>query len=352
MKALIMAGGQGTRFWPLSTPRNPKQFLRLLSDRTMLQETADRLRPLVSDRDIFVVAPEVYVEEVRRQLPQLGSEQVIVEPAPRNTAPCIGLACRYLLRRFGDEPVAVLPADHRIGNVAAFHAALRAAERLANEGWMVTFGIRPAYPATGYGYIRRGEEMTGNWGLPAYRVERFTEKPDRATAEKFLAEGRYDWNSGMFMWKPSILAEELRRHAPEIAEGLERLDAVAGDDEARRLFASLPKLSIDYAVMEKTDRAVVIPCDLDWSDVGSWAAVRDLRPADEAGMVVSGRVENVGSRNCTVFGQDDKVVALVGVQDLVVVDTPGGLLICAAGETERVREVVERLQEKEVGVRS
>lgn len=342
MRALIMAGGQGTRFWPLSTPRTPKQFLRLLSDRTMLQETAARLQPLISDRDVFVVAPGMYVEEIRRQLPHLGPEQVIVEPAPRNTAPCIGLACRYLLRRFGDDPVAVLPADHRIGDVAAFHAALRAAERLAEEGWLVTFGIRPGYPATGYGYIRRGEQIPGDWGLPAYRVERFTEKPDRATAQSFLADGAYDWNSGMFVWKPSVLVEELRRHAPEIAQGLGRLEG-GGDEEARRLFAGLPKLSIDYAVMEKTDRAVVIPCDLDWSDVGSWAAVRTLRRPDAAGLVVSGRVENVGSRNCIVFAPEDKVVALVGVEDLVVVDTPEGLLICHVSETERVREVVERL---------
>ena len=339
-----MAGGQGTRFWPRSREAHPKQFLNLTGRGTLLRETAERLQPLIDWDDLFVVASDRYVPEILRELPELEDEQVVVEPLPRNTAPCIGLATKYIQRLFPDEVIAVLPADHIIGNTREFHRCLYAAEAAAREGWLVTFGIPPGYPATGFGYIRRGESLGSGFGLPLFRVEQFEEKPPVEKAREFLAGGKHYWNSGMFVWSVAKIAEELHRWMPELWAGLDRLAACPDARGAQEIFAGFEKTSIDYGVMERTAEAAVVVSEFDWSDVGSWKALREVRTSDEAGNVVGDPSELLDSRDCIASLPPDKLLALVGVSGLVIVDTPEALLVCAEDRTEDVRDIVQRLR--------
>ena len=346
MKALIMAGGQGTRFWPQSLEKRPKQFLKLAGKLTLLRETAERLLPLMDWPDLFVVACSQYLPEIRRELPELEDEQIVVEPLPRNTAPCIGLATRHIQRLYPDEVVAVLPADHTIRNVREFHRSLYVAEQAAREGWLVTFGVPPTYASTGFGYIKRGALLGDEHGLPLYRVERFEEKPPPEKADEFLASGEYFWNSGMFIWSVEAILSELREWMPDLTRGLDQLASCTDSVEAERIFASFEKTSIDYGVMERTSRAATVVSDFGWNDVGSWRALREVRPADSLGNVVSGPCEALDSRDCVAVLPSDKLLALIGVEGLVVVDTPDALLVCAEDRAEDVREIVRRLRER------
>lgn len=346
MKALIMAGGQGTRFWPQSVEERPKQFLKLAGPSTLLRETAERLQPMMDWSDVFVVACSRYIPEIRRELPELEDEQIVVEPVPRNTAPCIGLASRHIRRFYPDEVVAVLPADHVIQNVREFHRSLYVAEQAAKDDWLVTFGVPPSYPATGFGYVKRGELLSSEHDLPLYRVDHFEEKPPLNKAREFLAGGEHYWNSGMFVWSIDGIVEEMKKWMPELSGGLERLVACSDPSRSEEIFAGFPKISIDYGVMERTSRAAMVVADFGWNDVGSWRALREVRPSDEAGNVIDNLYEALDSRNCIASIQPDKLLALIGVEGLVVVDTPDALLICAEDRAEEVREIVRRLKER------
>lgn len=346
MMAVILAGGSGTRLWPLSREQFPKQFLPLVGERSLLQETVERVRPVVGDA-VLVVTTEDSRFLVADQLRGLGLDpggRVLCEPAGRNTAPAIGLAA---LLAAPDEVLLVLPSDHTIRDAEAFRAALRRAAPVAEAGYLVTFGIAPACPETGYGYIRLGPPLAE---APEFRqAAAFVEKPDRARAEAYLASGGYVWNSGMFAFRADTLLEELAAHAPAVRTGLEALRPALAATGAvpRDLYEALPSISIDYAVMERSARVVVLPVEPGWSDLGSFSALFDVLEADEEGNVVQmpsgSEWVSVGSRqNLVSSGQ--KVVALVGIEDTLVVDTPDALLVCSRERAQDVKEVVTRLR--------
>ncbi len=346
MKAVILAGGRGTRFWPASRKVLPKQFLRIFGSRTLLQETVERLKPLLSLEDIYVACGQDYVEHLQDQIPNLLPEQIIVEPMGRNTAPCIGLAALYLKQLFSEETMIVLPADHKVRDVEELHQMLRAAEEMARKGWLVTFGIRPAYPATGYGYLEQGNFIDHFQGKAAYRVARFTEKPHRATAEKFLEAGTYYWNSGMFVWSTTRILAEIERWIPELHLALQEIQQNIGNlERVREVFSRLESISIDFGVMEKARQIATLPCHLGWNDIGNWKALENILTPDDQGIVASGDYVCIDSRKSILHAPKGKMVALVGVEDLVVVDTPDALLICAANRTEDVKWVLEKIEQ-------
>ncbi len=346
MRAVILAGGSGTRLWPLSRAQMPKQFLPLVGEGSLFQETVERVRPLVGD-EVCVVTTEETRFLVAAQLTALGIDpkgRVISEPAGRNTAPAVGLAA---LAADPDEVLLVLPSDHAMTAPAVFQDAARRAAAVADAGLLVTFGIAPSGPETGYGYIRMGAALAEHEGFRA--VERFVEKPDRETAEGYLADGGYVWNSGMFAFRAGVFLDELSCHALEVFSGLDPLRGVvaAGHPVPTAQYGALPKISIDYAVMERSNRVVVLPVDPGWSDLGSFAALWEVLGHDPDGNAV--RMEGAGEavlvdacRNLVLGG--GRVVALVGVEDLAVVDTPDALLVAPREHSQEVRRVVEYLQ--------
>jgi mannose-1-phosphate guanylyltransferase len=330
----LLAGGSGTRFWPLSRARRPKQLLALAGARPLLLETWARVRRLAAPERIWVVAPAALARQVRRTLPDLQSGRLIIEPSPRDTGPAVGLACARVARVDPDAVLAIFPTDHVIAETAPFTRAVRAAARAAAGGALVCLGVRPDYPAEGFGYLRCSEEPVAG---QATAVARFVEKPDRARARRFLRDGRYLWNAGMFVWRADRFLEELHRTAPAIARAVQ---AVAGGRSAGWRRAT--RLSVDYAVMEKARGVQVVPLDAGWDDVGSWDAAARLREKrrerdpnhlllDSPGSVV------IGAR---------RLVALVDAPELVVVDTPDALLVVSRDASERVREIVAELRRR------
>ncbi len=346
--ALIMAGGGGTRLWPLSRRDHPKQALRLFGERTMFQLAVDRLRPLLPVERILIVTAAGQVDPLAAQVPDLPRENFIIEPMGRGTAPCIGLSALHLRRRDPQAVMAVLTADHFIRREPLFRRALRAATSVAQKGYLVTLGIEPTFPATGYGYIERGESLGEVDGFQVYRVLRFREKPDQATAMRFLADGLYSWNSGMFIWKVDRILEEMGRLMPDLVTTLEQLEAALdeGSYEARlaELWPRVRKETIDYGVMEHAGQVAVLPVEMGWSDVGSWAAVMALHEADAAGNVSRGEHIAVNTERTMVLAEGHRLIATVGVRDLIVVDTPDALLITTPEASQQVREVVRRLR--------
>ncbi len=338
--AVILAGGSGTRFWPMSREESPKQLLKLLSDSTMLEETLARAADLTEAENIMIVTTQAQAAAVK--MLNFKKVRIVAEPAPRNTAPAIGLAASEILKNDPDGVMLVMPADHFIRNKEEFRKAVETASEIAGRGFLVTFGIKPSSPETGYGYIQAGERVEGSVLVAegAFKVARFAEKPDHATAEQYLAEGGYFWNSGIFCWKAKSIIKELEKFQPKIPKILAQ--NVVTDEQ----YSEMPSISIDYAVMEKTDRCVVLPVDFGWSDVGSWSALDEVLSKDPDGNIFQGNVVDVDSLNTSVIA-GKRLVATVGLRDMVVVETPDAVLVCPKERSQDVKKIVDLLRKRD-----
>ncbi len=346
--AVIMAGGRGERFWPKSRTNYPKQFLSLTQDgETMIQKTVNRLLPMVAIEDMFVVTNVNYAALVKEQLPELPEENILLEPCARNTAPCIGLAAAVIRKKYGEAMMLVLPSDHLIRYEEMYVDTLRQAVAVAEkEKNLVTIGITPTYPETGYGYIKF-ERDNGLDTPGVYRVERFVEKPNLDTAKEYLASHRYLWNSGMFVWKSSSILSNLEKLMPDIYAGLVRIEEVVGTPAYEGVleteYQAFQGESIDFGVMEKAENIYTLPGSFGWDDVGNWLAVERINSTNEYGNYIEGDVVTIGTEKSTICG-GKRLIAAVGVENLIVVDTDDAVLICAKDSTQDVKKVIENLR--------
>jgi mannose-1-phosphate guanylyltransferase len=346
LTALIMAGGAGTRFWPMSREKNPKQYLKIVSDNSMIRMTFDRLTPILAGENAYVVTSELQSPLVKRELPELPAQNIILEPFGMNTAPAIGLSAMLMSRRYkGDDIMLVLPSDHVIKDTDKFCASIAPAMAFANNGYLVTFGIKPSYPATGFGYIESGNNLGAG-----FEVRCFKEKPDSKTAAHFIEKGNYYWNSGMFVWRIDAILAAYKELAPEIYALLTEINALwdkEGENaDISALYSKMPKIPVDVGIMERSARTAVIPVDYGWSDVGGWKALMEMEESDPNGNVLLCNSEVIDSKSNYVHS--GKMVALIGVNNLIVVETPDAILIADRDKSEQVKEIVNALRRKKL----
>ena len=347
MFAVVMAGGAGTRLWPLSRRRTPKQLLALTGDTSLLQQTVARLGGLLKPHDIYVITSQAHVRATQEQLPQLPADNVLGEPLARSTAVAAGLAL-VLARRESDEVALVLPADHFVADEAAFLEALREAMRAAERGYLVTLGVVPTHAATGFGYIKVGERLHA--AVPTALVERFVEKPDVKSAAAFLEEGGYLWNAGVFVWRVYAFRQALERFQPELAAALDRISELRRTpgwmSDVRDILEPIPAVQIDAGVAEaaaREGRVAVVPLDAGWSDIGSWSALLEaLSQRSGSSLVASGRHLDRDSERVLVHA-GDRLVVTVGLRDVIIVDTPDALLVCARDRAEEIKPVLDEI---------
>lgn len=340
-----MAGGGGTRFWPMSTKAEPKQFLNLSGKDILVNETIDRQSAFIKKEDIFVVTNRTQAELMRtRTEGRLCSNHVLAEPAARNTAACIGYAAMEILHKYEDGVMCIFAADHHIRDEKEYTRVLREAVRTAEEtDALVTIGIRPTFPSTGYGYIKNGAVE----GEIYRRVEEFVEKPDRETAQEYMQAGCYAWNSGMFVWKASTILRYYKELLPDVYACLEQIGGAMGTDRETEViemvYPTIPKISVDYGIMERAKGVFMLEGDFGWSDVGSWDTLDTVRIRDENGNIVAGETLLLDAKDCVVYGRN-KLIAAVGVENLVIVEGKNALLVCPVNQAQRVKEVVEKLE--------
>ena len=350
VKYVIRAGGVGSRLWPFSRASRPKQFHAMSSPRTMVQESMDRLLPLAPLDDIFVSVGRQMADLVGEQVPELLPDHLILEPALRNTGPAVGLECALLEARYPGCTIASLGSDHYIGRPEEYRRLLGAAAEAVDlhPEHLITVGVRPTRAETGYGYIHKGDALCEAGGEVVSQVLNFTEKPDKTRAQQYVESGEYLWNTNTFVWRAATMLELFARFEPDMWEILDRIGRAATDpgweDVVASEYPGLRSVAIDNAIVELAPRVATLEGELDWGDVGSWAALTDVMSVDGDGNLLQGEILTIDARNVVAYGGADKLIALVGVEDLVVVDTEDALLVCRRDEAQRVREVLERLQ--------
>jgi len=350
LHAVILAGGNGTRLWPLSTPDFPKQFLLLPSGQSMIQATLDRVEEFITPERAWVVTGRSMIDLVSEHLPFIPRNHLLGEPMGRNTAPAIGWVAATIARQDPQAIMASFHADAVITQVEALHQSLQLGYELAEQGYLVTLGIQPTTPETGYGYIRFADPILEDENRSAYRAERFVEKPNLATAQNYLKDGHYVWNSGMFIWKVETILAEMRTHLPEMMRKIEQIVAAMGTPQEKttidEIWPTITPISIDHGILEKTKNLAVIPADLGWNDVGNWEQYGSLFPADEHGVGAVGRHTSLGSHNTFVYNTTSHPVYTIGLEDVVVVVMDDKTVICHKDSIQRVKELAESQQKK------
>ncbi len=350
--AVIMAGGGGTRLWPLSRKERPKQLLPLIGEETLFQSTVTRLIDLFPPERILVVTVEEQAREMRLQAPQIPAENYIIEPAPRGTASVVGLAAAVLFKRDANARMAILPSDHFIRNRDLFHYLLKAAFEVANDGYLVTLGITPTAPSTAYGYIQQGESLNGTYNYPAYSVKRFKEKPDEESAQRLLHTGDHSWNSGMFVWRADAILSEIEKQMPALRGVLKKIALAWGTNQQDAVlnenWQPLKVETVDYGIMENAERVAVLPAGgLGWSDVGMWSSMFEVLLPDSNGNIVTHKDLHVSyeTNNTLVYsGGGGRLVVTIGVDDMVIVDTGDVVMICKSDQSQKVKDIVEYLK--------
>ncbi|TQR43700.1 mannose-1-phosphate guanylyltransferase [Paenibacillus popilliae] len=350
--AVIMAGGKGERFWPKSRTNLPKQFLNISGSKSMIQQCIGRLGKFISIEQIFVVTNELYAELIKAQIPSLPYENIIIEPVGRNTAPCVGLASIIIEDRFPDSSMVVLPSDHIIKNEREFIQILETAVEVSRGGKnLVTLGIEPTYPETGYGYIESTNDILIVNDLQVHKVDKFVEKPDIVTATSYLEAGNYYWNSGIFVFRTDVIRGYIQEYMPQVHDLLEKMKAGIAVSERneviRNEFPKMPDQSIDYGIMEKARDIFVIPCDFGWDDVGSWTALERINTVDENGNVIKGNAINIDTNNC-ILESDGKLIATLGVEDLIVINTDDITLVCTKEKAQEIKKIIKELREQKL----
>ncbi|MCH2212438.1 MAG: NTP transferase domain-containing protein [Fuerstiella sp.] len=350
LHAVIMAGGSGTRFWPQSRVKMPKQLLTLSGNRTLIQQTYDRCDGMIAADQSWVVTNLLQVEQTRTQLPDVPGCNVLVEPAARNTAPCVGLAAIHVLQQDPSGIMFVMPADHVISTHEDFQVAAQAAVSLVDQDAqrLVLFGVPPSFPSTGYGYIERGERLGASEHV--FEVRSFREKPPAETAQQYLDAGHFYWNCGIFCWKAKTILDQLQQHEPDTYSRLMRLAAVIGTDDYNAAldveFPQMNSIAVDRAVLERADQVCVIEAPFSWDDVGSWLAVPRLLGTDEDGTAADGLVRSIDSKNCIIRTTDDHLVATLGMEDCIIVHTRDATLVARRDDSERIKELLEILKDR------
>jgi mannose-1-phosphate guanylyltransferase len=350
--AVIMAGGGGTRLWPVSRKEKPKQLLPLLGQDTLFQSTVQRLRNLFPPERILVVTVEEQAREMRLQAPEIPEENYLIESSPRGTASVVGLAAAILHKRDQDASMAILPSDHFIRNRDLFHYLLKTAFDVADNGYLVTLGITPTQPSTAYGYIQQGEPLPGDYKYPAYKVKSFKEKPDDQTAQKLLHSGDHSWNSGMFIWRADVILKEIGRQMPELESALGKISAAWGTDAQASVLNEnwnrLKNVTVDYGVMENAERVAILPAGgLGWSDVGMWSSLFEVLLPDMNGNIATNSIVHLAyeTHNTLVYGgNNNRLVVTIGLDDMVIVDGGDVLMICKTDQSQKVKDVVEHLR--------
>ncbi|BCJ87116.1 mannose-1-phosphate guanylyltransferase [Effusibacillus dendaii] len=352
LNVIVMAGGKGERFWPLSRMQWPKQFLTIAGNRSMLQMTVDRLRKFVPLSHIHIVSHVNYRDIVRLQLPELPVGNLILEPVGRDTSACIGLAAAKISNRQPNSELLVVPADHYVEDEEIFIESIQKGRQvLKRSRGVVTLGIKPSYPETGYGYMQVSEAEYDRI-LHGYKVERFHEKPNRETAETFITKPNLYWNTGMFLWHTNTIRRMIEQYLPDLHHGLEIirpvLDSSMEQAVLEQVYPRLPAISIDYGVMEKADNIYMVPCDFGWNDVGSWGALDKISERDPFDNVIQGNVINLDTHDCIIHNAGDKLIATLGIQDIIVVDTEDITLVCSKYRSQHIKELIQELKRQKL----